>query len=50
MANNLACMYVCTIGYKKSSSDFGYTPKNAKNGFVQQGTVEHTIQIVFSNL
>ena len=37
------------FGYRKSSSDLGYTPKNAK-GFVQQGTVEHTIQIIFPNL
>ena len=28
----------------------GYTPKNAKNDLVQQGTVEHPIQMMFSNL
>ena len=29
---------------------FGYTPKNAKNDLIQQGTVEHTKQMMFSNL
>ena len=34
----------CTIGSRKSS-DFGYTPKNAKIDTFQQGTNTHTGQI-----
>ena len=35
------------IGSRKSSSDFGYAPKNAKTDPFQPGTNTHTKQMIF---
>ncbi len=37
----------CTIGYRKSPSGFGYTPKNAKTDSFQKDTDAHKGQMIF---